>query len=170
VKWNGRQVTQRKTDDINLNPKSIGAIRTPFKKKENTPVQGKLRPDSTGVVVVSKKYAAGLKDIETFTHIYLLYHFHHAGAVALVRPTFLDDKPHGIFASRHPCRPNGIGLTIVELKKRKGNKLIVSGIDVLDGTPLLDIKPYIPRFDYHPNASNGWVSGRRNRPKPKGRE
>jgi len=155
---------------MNLKLKSIGIIRTPFKKKEHTPIQGKVAPDSTGTVIVSKKYAAGLTDIETFTHIYLLYHFHQAGDVMLVRPTFLDDKPHGIFASRHPCRPNGVGLTIVELKKRNGNKLIVSGIDVLDRTPLLDIKPYIPRFDYHRNASNGWVSGRKNRPKPKGRE
>ncbi|MCG2680524.1 MAG: tRNA (N6-threonylcarbamoyladenosine(37)-N6)-methyltransferase TrmO [Kiritimatiellae bacterium] len=153
-----------------MHVKPIGVIRTSFKQKENTPIQGKQSPDSIGTIVVFKEYAPGLKDIETFTHIYLLYYFHRAGDVVLVRPTFLDDTPHGVFASRHPCRPNGIGLTIVALKKRKGNTLIVSGIDVLDGTPLLDIKPYIPRFDCHRNASNGWVSHVKNRRKPKGRE
>jgi tRNA (adenine37-N6)-methyltransferase len=153
---------------IHLEP--IGVIRTSFRKKEVTPIQGNQSPESTGKVVVLKKYATGLKDIETFTHVYLLYQFHLAGDIALVRPTFLDDTPHGIFASRHPCRPNGIGLTIVELKARRGNTLIVKGIDVLDGTPLLDIKPYIPRFDYRPGASNGWVSHLKVRRKPAGRE
>ena len=154
--------------DIRFRP--IGVIRTSFKTKQDAPIQGKMDPNSTGTVMVFKEYAPGLKDIETFTHVYLLYHFHRAGDMALVRPTFLDDTPHGVFASRHPCRPNGIGLTIVELKERRDNTLIVSGIDVLDGTPLLDIKPYIPRFDHQRNAGNGWVTGLKSRRKPKGRE
>ncbi|MBA3035861.1 MAG: SAM-dependent methyltransferase, partial [Desulfobacterium sp.] len=101
---------------------------------------------------------------------YLLYLFDRAGEIRLIRPTFLDDEPHGIYASRHPCRPNGIGMSIVRLEERQNNILIVSGADVLDGTPLLDIKPYIPRFDIIKSASNGWVGDRPLRPKPINRE
>jgi tRNA (Thr-GGU) A37 N-methylase len=90
--------------------------------------------------------------------------------VELVRKPFLDDVPHGIFATRHPCRPNGIGISTVRLLGREGNVLRVSGIDVLDGTPLLDIKPYVPRFDSFPEASEGWFAGKENRKKPPGRE
>jgi len=82
----------------------------------------------------------------------------------------LDDDPHGIFACRYPARPNGIGLTIVQLLGREGMKLKVGGIDVLDNTPLLDIKPYVPRFDCFPEASEGWFKGKKERPKPPGRE
>lgn len=117
-----------------------------------------------------EQFAAGLKDIETFTHIYLLYQFDRAGAVELIRPTFLDDEPHGVFATRHPCRPNGIGMTIVKVIRREHNVLVVEGIDVLDETPLLDIKPYIARFDRISDASNGWLENKKWRPKPKGRE
>lgn len=92
-----------------------------------------------------KEYEAGLKDVETFTHLYLLYQFDRSGQIELVRTTFLDDEPHGIFASRHPCRPNGIGMSIVKLLNRENNVLIVEGVDMLDKTPLLDIKPYIQR-------------------------
>lgn len=79
--------------------------------------------------------------METFSHLYLVYRFDQAGEVEPVRPTFLDDTPHGIYASRHPCRPNAIGISIVHLKKREDNVLLVDGVDMLDGTPLLDIKP-----------------------------
>ena len=155
---------------MNTGLKSIGVIRTPFKKKESAPIQRKFAPNAVGRVEVLGRYVDGLKDIETFSHLYLIYHFHKAGDVQLVRPTFLDDAPHGVFASRHPCRPNGIGITIVKLKKRAGNTLIVSGVDMLDKTPLLDIKPYIPRFDRVTGASNGWVANKKMRHKPAGRE
>jgi tRNA-Thr(GGU) m(6)t(6)A37 methyltransferase TsaA len=111
-----------------------------------------------------------LKDIEGFSHIYLFYFFDRAGRVELIRPTFLDDEPHGIFATRHPCRPNGIGMSIVRLLGRRKNVLTVEGIDVLDNTPLLDIKPYVPKFDAIAEASEGWTSGKNWRPKPGGRE
>ena len=150
--------------------KPIGTIHSPYKTKEETPIQGAFKPEGTGVVEIYPEFADGLKDIELFSHLYLIYQFDRSGPVLLVRPTFLDDNPHGIFASRHPARPSGIGLTVVRLLRREGNKLEVSGIDVLDGTPLLDIKPYIPRFDLFPDASEGWFAGKEERPKPQGRE
>ena len=102
--------------------------------------------------------------------IILFYIFDCAGRMKLSRPTFLDDSLHGVFASRHPCRPNSIGISIVELKKRNKNILEVSEIDVLNNTPLIDIKPYIPKFDFRKNANNGWAENKEVRPKPLGRE
>jgi tRNA (adenine37-N6)-methyltransferase len=148
----------------------IGIIHSPYAAKEDAPIQGAFKPDGVAAVEVFARYADGLKDIETFSHLFLIYVFDRAGPVELVRPTFLDDKPHGVFASRHPSRPSGLGLTVVKLLKRERNILHVSGIDVLDGTPLVDIKPYIRRFDSYPEASEGWVADRTERPKPAGRE
>ncbi len=148
----------------------IGIIHTPYDAKEDCPIQPLYAHDAIGRVEVFEKYAAGLKDIETFSHIYLVYLFDRAGEVELERPPFLDDESHGIFATRHPCRPNGIGMSIVKLKTRDKNILVVEGIDVLNATPLLDIKPYIPRFDRIETANEGWTAGKQWRPKPKGRE
>lgn len=153
---------------MEINP--IGIIYSPYKTKEECPIQPIYSADAEGKVEIFKEYAAGLKDIEMFSHLYLLYLFDRAGEIELVRPTFLDDKPHGIYASRHPCRPNGIGLSIVRLLRREGNILFVEGVDVLNETPLLDIKPYIPKFDVFDSASSGWVAGKQWRPKPGGRE
>jgi tRNA-Thr(GGU) m(6)t(6)A37 methyltransferase TsaA len=150
--------------------RSIGSIRTPYRAKEDAPIQGAFRPEVTGIVDVLPEYEAALQDIDGFTHLILLYEFDRAAEVELVRQTFLGDEPHGLFATRHPARPNPIGLTVVRLLGREGTSLTVGGIDVLDGTPLLDIKPYIPRFDSVPGASEGWLEGRPERPKPPGRE
>jgi len=148
----------------------IGLIHSPFKTKEETPIQGGFKPEAEGRIEIYSEYEEGLKDIEMFSHIILLYLFDRASEVILARPTFLDDNPHGVFASRHPCRPNGLGITVVKLLKREKNILYVSGIDVLDKTPLIDIKPYIPRFDCFEEASEGWVENLAERPKPAGRE
>ena len=148
----------------------IGKIYTPFKTKEECPIQPNYSSDAEGYIEVFEEYSNGLKDIETFTHLHIIYLFDRAGEVQLVRPTFLDNNPHGIYASRHPCRPNSIGMSIVLLKNREENKLTVMGVDVLDGTPLLDIKPYLPKYDIIESASNGWTDGIKWRPKPKGRE
>ncbi len=119
----------------------IGFIHSPFHSKEACPIQPVYAREAEGRVEVFEEYAPGLKDVETFSHLYLLYLFDRSGEIQMVRPTFLDDEPHGIYASRHPCRPNGLGLSIVRLIRREGNTLWVNGVDVLDGTPLLDIKP-----------------------------
>ena len=148
----------------------IGTIFSPYKTKGSCPIQGQAAPGAKGRVEVLPEYEAGLETIETFTHLILLYLFDRAGEIDLVRPTFLDDRPHGVFASRHPCRPNGIGLSIVRLEGRRGRILDVSAIDVLDNTPLIDIKPYLPRFDHREHAGNGWAEGLDFRPKPAGRE
>ena len=148
----------------------IGVIHSPYHSKDECPIQPAYASGAEGRVEVFPAYAAGLQDVETFTHIYLLYSFDRAGDIELVRPTFLDDAPHGVFSSRHPCRPNGIGLSVVRLLERQDNVLVVSGIDVLDQTPLLDIKPYMPRYDAVESASMGWASDLPWRPKPSDRE
>jgi tRNA-Thr(GGU) m(6)t(6)A37 methyltransferase TsaA len=148
----------------------IGTIRSSFATKEECPIQPLYASGVEGRVEVFAEFTPGLKDIENFSHLILIYRFDRAGEIELVRPTFLDDEPHGVFASRHPCRPNGLGLSVVRLLRREGNVLHVGGIDVLDGTPLIDIKPYIPRFDSYPEASEGWIAGKEARSKPPGRE
>jgi tRNA (adenine37-N6)-methyltransferase len=148
----------------------IGTIFSPYKTKEECPIQGIAAPEGIGRVEVFPEYEEALESIETFSHIILFYVFDRAGEIRLSRPTFLDDTLHGVFASRHPCRPNEIGMSIVKLEKRTKNILEVSEIDVLDNTPLIDIKPYIPKFDARANANNGWAETKDLREKPKNRE
>jgi len=148
----------------------IGIIHTPYKSKEDCPIQPAFTTHGQSRIEVFPQFAAGLKDIETFSHIYLLYQFDRAGEIQLIRPTFLDDTARGIFASRHPCRPNNIGLSIVRLVRREEGFLFVEGADVLDQTPLLDIKPYLPKYDAFPTASEGWTGNLQWRPKPESRE
>ena len=150
--------------------KQIGTIYSPYKTKEDCPIQGLVKPEGKGTVEILPEYEEALETIESFSHIILFYIFDKAGEIKLSRPTFLDDTPHGVFASRHPCRPNGIGISIVKLEKREKNILEVSEIDILDNTPLIDIKPYIPRFDYRENANNGWTEIKKLCDKPLNRE
>ncbi len=154
----------------NVKIEPIGIIYSPYSTKESCPIQPLYASASVGRVEIFDEFGPGLKDIETFSHIYLLYFFDRAGTVELIRAPFLDDEPHGIYATRHPCRPNGIGMSIVKLLGRERNVLTVGGIDVLNKTPLLDIKPYIPKFDIIDSASEGWTAGKIWRPKPSGRE
>jgi len=148
----------------------IGIIHSPYRTKDKCPIQGNANPKGKGQIELFPKYEEGLETIGTFSHIMLFYIFDKAGEIKLSRPTFLDDSPHGVFASRHPCRPNSIGISIVKLEKRNKNILEVSGIDILDDTPLIDIKPYIPKFDHFDNANDGWAETKKFCPKPKGRE
>lgn len=148
----------------------IGIIHTPFSCKEEAPIQGAFHPEYAGTVEVFPEYVEALDGIDGFSHLFLLYEFDRAVPPRLRCLPFLTDEPKGLFATRFPSRPNNIGLTVVTLLARKGTLLEVGMIDVLDGTPLLDIKPYIPRFDAFPEASEGWFAGCSDRPKPPGRE
>lgn len=135
----------------------IGVIHTPFEGPVGIPIQGALRPDIVGSVEVFPEYREGLKDVEGFSHLILLYHFHLVENCSLVSRPFLDDTPRGVFAIRGPRRPNPIGMTVVRLLRREGNILHVGGMDMVDGTPLLDIKPYFPDIDAHRVDRLGWL-------------
>lgn len=135
----------------------IGVIRSPFKELKNMPIQPVAAPEVEGEVFVDEEYADGLRDLGGFSHIYLIYLFHKAARTELQVLPYLDTVQHGVFATRSPLRPAHIGLSIVELLAVEGNRLQVRGIDVLDGTPLIDVKPYVPQFDCWPEATSGWV-------------
>ncbi len=141
---------------ITYNP--IGIIYTPFKNIEGTPIQPSGAKNINGVIELNEKYAAGLKDLSGFSHIILIYHFHLIKEFSLEVIPFLDETSRGIFATRAPKRPNPIGLSIVRLLKIEGSKLFVENIDVVDGTPLLDIKPYIKEFDNQVKSKRGWIT------------
>jgi len=134
----------------------IGIIHTPYNKKEDTPIQGCFSPNSCGHIEIYPEFTAGLQDIEGFSHLILLYHFHKAEGFQLLTQPFLDKEKKGIFSIRYFARPNPIGLSIVKLIKVKSNVLEIGEVDILDGTPLLDIKPYVPQFDIKENVKDGW--------------
>jgi tRNA-Thr(GGU) m(6)t(6)A37 methyltransferase TsaA len=136
----------------------IGVIHTPYTQKENTPIQGCFAPNSRGTVVVYPEYSDGLKDIEGFSHLILIYHFHKSEGWQLITKPFLDKEKKGIFSIRYFTRPNPIGISIVRLLKINGCILEVGEVDMLDETPLLDIKPYVPQFDIKENVRNGWYN------------
>jgi tRNA (adenine37-N6)-methyltransferase len=144
---------------IIFNP--IGIIHTPFNIKEEAPIQS-ARSEINGEVEVFPEFIEGLDGIEEFSHIYLLYHLNQSDQpVSLHVKPFLDDQTHGVFTTRYPCRPNPIGLSIVRLLRRDNNRLTFCGADMLDGTPLLDIKPYIPNFDIFEVTKTGWYQKRK---------
>lgn len=144
--------------EIILRP--IGVIHSPFTEKESTPIQS-VRSQTVGWVEVYPEFADGLKDIEELSHIHLLYFFHQSFGYKLHVKPFLDDREHGIFATRYPYRPNQIGLSTVRLLSRQENRLTIAGVDVLDLTPLLDIKPYVPDFDIRTeDVRTGWYETR----------
>lgn len=139
--------------------KPIGVIHSPFTDKKQTPIQP-TRSQAVGRVEVYPEFAAGLQDLEGFSHIILLYAFHRSDGYTLLVQPFLDDQPRGLFATRHPCRPNPLGLSVVRLLARRENLLEIEGVDMLDGTLLLDIKPYVPDFDVRTNVKTGWYTQR----------
>jgi tRNA-Thr(GGU) m(6)t(6)A37 methyltransferase TsaA len=137
--------------------KPIGVVHSPFKEPQNVPIQASAS-STRGTIEIYPQYVEGLKDLNGFSHIILLYHLHLAKNVSLLVKPFLDDKLHGVFATRAPARPNPIGLSIVQLKSVDGNILHIQEVDILDGTPLLDIKPYVPKFDHRENCKIGWFN------------
>lgn len=136
---------ERRSDPIVFRP--IGIIRTPFAALENMPIQPAGAAGVEGEIRIFPEYAEGLNDLEGFSHVILIYHFHKAGPVKMRVTPFLDNTERGLFATRAPSRPNPMGLSVVRLSGVDGCTLTVRDIDVLDRTPLLDIKPYVPRFD-----------------------
>ena len=137
----------------------IGVIHSPFEEKEQMPIQAS-RSQATGQVEVYPAFTDGLQDIEGFSHIILVYAFHRSSGYALHVEPFLDNQERGLFSTRYPRRPNPIGLSIVHLLSRQENSLTIAGVDVLNGTPLLDIKPYVPDFDVRTEVRVGWYETR----------
>lgn len=145
--------------EFTINP--IGIIESPFEDKDESPIQPSFS-EAFGTVIIDPEYVEGLTALDGFSHIILLYYFDRASSIDMKVVPYLDDKPKGIFAIRHPNRPNKIGLSIVQLVKVEKNKLLVKGIDVLNGTPLIDIKPFVPEFDIKgiENTKIGWLTSK----------
>jgi len=134
----------------------IGIIRSEHVAAEETPIQPIFAKGCMGRAEIFSEFAEGLRDLDGFSHVYLIYHFHQAGPARLMVKPFFQDVEHGVFATRAPRRPSAIGLSVVELVRREGNVLHLDGVDILDGTPLLDIKPYTAKFDRIETTRNGW--------------
>ena len=134
----------------------IGIVHSPFKSPEGTPIQSVAAKGTEAIIEIFPQFSEGLTDLEHFSHIYILFDLHLAQKKELMVVPFLDNKPHGIFATRSPGRPNSIGISVVILDRIENNKLHVKNIDILDGSPVLDIKPYIPQFDVFENVESGW--------------
>jgi len=135
----------------------IGVIRSEHRAADQTPIQPAYARGCPGRVELRAEYIEGLKDLDGFSHLILLYHFHQAREPRLTVVPFTDDAPRGVFSTRHPRRPNPIGLSVVRLVRIEGSILHLEDVDILDGTPLLDIKPYVPRFDSVENPQGGWT-------------
>ena len=139
----------------------IGIVHSPLKSAAGAPLQAACAKHVEGVIEILPRYVRGLKDISGFSHLILLYHFHLSRKASLLVKPYLDSRRHGIFACRAPARPNAIGLSIVKLERVRGGMIWVRDLDIIDGTPLLDIKPYIPQFDFRRNATTGWYERRK---------
>lgn len=144
-----------KMDEVRYKP--IGIIYTENKEPEGTPIQPRAAEGTQGKVELYSEYIDGLKDLDGFSHIILLYHFHRSKEHPLQVKPYMDDEKHGVFAMRGPSRPNPIGLSVVKLSRIRDNILEVENVDVVDGTPLLDIKPYVPDFDRYDVERYGWL-------------
>ncbi len=138
----------------------IGVIHSPFTTPEQTPIQPTGARNVAGTVEVFPEFVDGLADLDGFSHIFLIYHFHLITAHKLTVTPFLDDRPRGLFATRAPARPNPAGLSVVRLSGISGGTLHVLDCDILDGTPLLDIKPYVAAFDRATPEKSGWLEAR----------
>jgi tRNA-Thr(GGU) m(6)t(6)A37 methyltransferase TsaA len=141
----------------------IGVIHSSFGSIENMPIQPTAAVGIRGIVEVFAEFVDGLKDLDGFSHLILLYHFHRVGKAGLTVTPFLDTEPRGVFATRAPSRPNPIGLSVVRLLSVEENILCIENVDIVDGTPLLDIKPYVPKFDHYEGERIGWLASARNK-------
>jgi len=135
----------------------IGSIHSPFTEITGMPIQPNGARGVRGTVEIFEEFKEGLNDTSAFSRIILIYAFHRCQSYKLTVTPFLDSTHRGVFATRAPCRPNPIGLSIVRLIEVKGTTLVIEDVDILDGTPLLDLKPYVPEFDSYPDSSSGWL-------------
>lgn len=142
-----------------LTYKSIGVVHSPFKEPKNVPIQAASKA-TVGTLEIYPEYTEGLQDVEGFSHLILLYHFHLVKGCSLLVKPFLDDTLHGVFATRSPARPNKIGLSVVRLTGIKNNILQIQNVDIIDGTPVLDIKPFVPDFDCRNTNKIGWLGSK----------
>lgn len=142
---------------MNIELKPVGVIHSPFKELEGMPIQPTGAAGISGTVEVFAEYRDGLKDLEGFSHIVLLYYFHCSRGCKLHVVPYLDTEMRGVFATRAPRRPNPIGLSVVRLEMIRDGVLHIQNVDILDGTPLLDIKPYVPEFDPQVEVRTGWL-------------
>lgn len=140
---------------ITLTP--IGVIRSDHQTAAGTPIQPTYAEQCVGRVIIDRSYEDALDDIEGFERVWLIYLLDRAGEYRPRIVPYRDVREHGLFATRSPCRPNPIGLSVVRLLARDRNVLQIRGVDVLDGTPLIDIKPYVPEFDAYPESKAGWL-------------
>ena len=138
----------------------IGTISTPFKAKEGMPIQAKGATGIKGQVILNEQLTTGLTDLDGFSHIILIYHFHKSAEFELLTTPFLDKTKRGVFSTRAPKIPNAIGISVVKLLSIEKNIINIENVDMLDGTPLLDIKPYIPDFDNYETEKNGWLGNK----------
>ncbi len=136
---------------------SIGIIRSPYKESKDIPIQGTFKREAEAWLELKDKYVPGLKDLDKFSHAILIYYFHKSEREEIEGMPFLEQNKHGIFAIRSPHRPNHIGFSIVKIKSIKGNRMYFTEVDILDRTPLLDIKPYVGYFDSRDNVISGWL-------------
>jgi len=150
-----------------INYKPIGIIHSPFKTPENMPIQPSAADGVKGSVEIYPNYTEGLQNLDGFSHIYLIYHFHLSHGYNLKVIPFLDDRPRGLFSTRAPSRPNSIGLSVVKLTKINQNIIEIENVDIVDGTPLIDIKPYVPAMDAPKNCKIGWLTEHRSEIKKK---
>jgi tRNA (adenine37-N6)-methyltransferase len=141
---------------------SIGIIKTPYTSIGGMPIQPYAAKGVCGTIELNMKYVDGLQDLDGFQYIILLYHFHKVVDSKLKVIPFMDEKPHGIFATRAPVRPNPIGISVVHLVKIEKNILFIEDVDMLNDTPLLDIKPYVPKLDNRLSKNIGWLQGKGN--------
>ncbi len=141
----------------------IGTIHSPYKDIEGMPIQPTGAKGVKGTLEIDHKYVSGLKDLDGFSHMIILYHFHLSEGYSLEVEPFLDKKKRGLFSTRAPKRPNPIGLSIVKLLNIHDNIVEIEDVDIVDGTPLLDIKPYVPDFDHRDVKSIGWLSSNSNK-------
>ena len=135
----------------------IGTVRSPYTDRTQVPKGPGAKHDAEGVLEIGDEFEAGLTDIEGFSHLYVLWVFHQAQGFDLLATPPTDDRPHGVFTTRSPLRPNPIGLTVVRLIRREGPRLLVRGLDMLDGTPVLDIKPYLSNVP-EAELKRGWMA------------